>query len=178
MDIAERINTIIRHYGYTASEFADTIEVPRSSISHITSGRNKPSLDFVIKVKNRFPEIRWDWLIDGLGEMTNKIPSAHNTVESDLIKEEKVSAEPDLATGESSGASTPPFPENERTAQNEESRESIIPDRDQTDIQANDSQQLGSSYNFPPSIDEKLQQRQVKRIVFFYTDGKFESFEP
>ena len=63
MNLNERIAKILEYSGYSASEFADAIEVQRSSVSHITSGRNKPSLDFLIKVKNRFPELQWDWLI-------------------------------------------------------------------------------------------------------------------
>ena len=47
---AERLNKIMDFYEITAGNFADKIEVQRSSISHILSGRNKPSLDFVLKV--------------------------------------------------------------------------------------------------------------------------------
>ena len=41
----------------TASQFADEIGVQRSSVSHILSGRNKPSLEFIQKVMNRFPKV-------------------------------------------------------------------------------------------------------------------------
>ena len=70
MNLNERISKIIDYSKLSASEFADEIEVQRSNISHIASGRNKPSLEFLIKIKNRFPEFQWDWLISGLGEMT------------------------------------------------------------------------------------------------------------
>jgi transcriptional regulator with XRE-family HTH domain len=49
----------------TASQFADEIGVQRSSISHILSGRNKPSLEFIQKVINRFPKVDSTWLING-----------------------------------------------------------------------------------------------------------------
>ena len=48
--------TIFEYYGLTASLFADKINVQRSSISHLLSGRNKPSLDFILKVIENFPE--------------------------------------------------------------------------------------------------------------------------
>lgn len=57
--------------GLTPSEFADKIEVQRSAISHITSGRNNPSLEFLIKIKSSFPEIDTDWLIFGIEKEEN-----------------------------------------------------------------------------------------------------------
>ena len=69
MSLNERISKVIEYSGLTPSEFADEIDVQRSSISHITSGRNKPSLEFIIKIKSRFPELLWDWLVTGEGEM-------------------------------------------------------------------------------------------------------------
>lgn len=66
MDVKNRIIEILEKSGLTPSEFADKIEVQRSAISHITSGRNKPSLEFLIKIKQAFPEIDTDWLIFGI----------------------------------------------------------------------------------------------------------------
>lgn len=65
MELKERIIEIMEKSGLTPSEFADKIGVQRSAISHITSGRNNPSLDFLIKIKNEFPEIHTDWLLFG-----------------------------------------------------------------------------------------------------------------
>ncbi len=65
------------YYGESASSFAEKIGVQRSSISHILSGRNKPSLDFILKVLSSFPEIDLYWLFNGKGnfpsEEKNKI---------------------------------------------------------------------------------------------------------
>ena len=47
--------------------FADKIGVQRSSISHILSGRNKPSLDFILKVTNEFTDVDIYWLLNGKG---------------------------------------------------------------------------------------------------------------
>ncbi|MFA7449060.1 MAG: helix-turn-helix transcriptional regulator [Weeksellaceae bacterium] len=65
MELTNRILEILEKSGLTSSEFADKIEVQRSAISHITSGRNKPSLDFLLKIKDAFPEIDTDWLLFG-----------------------------------------------------------------------------------------------------------------
>jgi transcriptional regulator with XRE-family HTH domain len=51
----------------TASLFADKIGVQRSSISHILSGRNKPSLDFILKVTSVFSDVDMYWLLNGKG---------------------------------------------------------------------------------------------------------------
>lgn len=63
----KRLETIFDYYGLTASLFADKINVQRSSISHLLSGRNKPSLDFTLKVIECFPEVELLWLLNGKG---------------------------------------------------------------------------------------------------------------
>ena len=64
----KRLKKVIDFYGESASSFAEKIEVQRSTISHILSGRNKPSLDFVMKVLSSFPEVELYWLLNGKGE--------------------------------------------------------------------------------------------------------------
>jgi len=63
----QRLQKIIDYYGLSASSFADKIGVQRSNISHILSGRNKPSLDFVMKTLSSFPEVDLYWLLNGKG---------------------------------------------------------------------------------------------------------------
>ncbi len=65
--IIERIQLIVSHYGLSTSSFADSIQVQRSSMSHLLSGRNKPSLDFVTKVIDTYPEVDLYWLLKGEG---------------------------------------------------------------------------------------------------------------
>jgi|GEM_PF-248070 len=67
--IVERVLILIKDYGLTASEFADKIDVQRSSMSHLVSGRNKPSLDFIQKILHNFSDINPTWLIMGSGPM-------------------------------------------------------------------------------------------------------------
>lgn len=65
MDLIERFRYVMKLNSMTASQFADEIGVQRSSVSHILSGRNKPSLEFIQKVINRFPKVDSTWLING-----------------------------------------------------------------------------------------------------------------
>ncbi len=64
-EILKRIKSIISDNGLTNSSFADKIGVPRSTISHILSGRNNPSLDIIIKILDSFDEINADFLLKG-----------------------------------------------------------------------------------------------------------------
>ena len=66
-DFTKRLEKIIDYYGESASSFAEKIGVQRSSISHILSGRNKPSLDFILKILNTYPEVELYWLLNGKG---------------------------------------------------------------------------------------------------------------
>ena len=66
-DFIKRLETIFDYYTLTASSFADKIGVQRSSLSHLLSGRNKPSLDFILKVTEVFPEIDLYWILNGKG---------------------------------------------------------------------------------------------------------------
>jgi len=65
----ERINSILKHYDLSSSQFADEIRVQRSSVSHVLTGRNKPGFDFIQKILTAFPEVSAEWLITGVGKM-------------------------------------------------------------------------------------------------------------
>ena len=72
MTLLIRLKEVIAYYNLTSSTFADSIEVQRSSISHLLSGRNKPSLDFVMKVVQKFPEVDLYWFLYGKGNFPKK----------------------------------------------------------------------------------------------------------
>ena len=82
----------------SASAFADEIGVQRSSISHILSGRNKPSLEFIQKVLKRYPKVDAGWLINGTTSVESdkyKPETTHSKEETPTPQEIKVStAEP------------------------------------------------------------------------------------
>ena len=64
-EIIDRVKKIISTNGLTSSSFADKIGVPRSSISHVLSGRNNPSLDLIIKILQSFDGISANYLLSG-----------------------------------------------------------------------------------------------------------------
>ena len=66
-DFSKRLQKIIDFYDLNATSFSEKITFNRSTISHLLSGRNKPSLEFVIKVLEAFPEVDLYWLLNGKG---------------------------------------------------------------------------------------------------------------
>ncbi|WP_179006884.1 helix-turn-helix domain-containing protein [Winogradskyella forsetii] len=78
-EFTERLQKVIDFYSETASSFAEKIGVQRSSISHILSGRNKPSLDFVMKVLHAYPEVELYWLMNGKGNFPSETKNSEST---------------------------------------------------------------------------------------------------
>ena len=70
---------VMDYYQLSAAAFADKIKVQRSSISHLLSGRNKPSLDFVLKVLDQFKEVELYWLLNGKGDFPKENVSSSPT---------------------------------------------------------------------------------------------------
>src|SRR6476619_6013161 len=66
-DFIKRLEYLLDYYSLNASSFADKIRVQRSSISHLLSGRNKPSLDFIMKITDVFPDVNLYWMLNGKG---------------------------------------------------------------------------------------------------------------
>jgi len=83
-DFSERLNEIMTYYGLSASAFAELIRVQRSSISHVLSGRNKPSLDFILKLNKAFPDINLYWLLNNTGEMISSTPTTTPSSDKNL----------------------------------------------------------------------------------------------
>jgi transcriptional regulator with XRE-family HTH domain len=65
----DRISEFLRKENKSSAQFADEIGVQPSGISHILSGRNKPSLDFIIKMLERYNFLSTEWLLFGKGSM-------------------------------------------------------------------------------------------------------------
>lgn len=79
IEFTDRLKKVMVFHHLTASLFADKIGVQRSSISHILSGRNKPSLDFILKVTATFKDVDIHWLLNGKGKFPKVSESKQNT---------------------------------------------------------------------------------------------------
>ena len=159
----DRIAHIMRAKNLKASDFATLLGIQPSGISHILAGRNNPSLEFVKKIKETFPEYNLDWIIFGTGPMTSSEPyresfieaqkeanrppvDDHQTSFSDLLDTPSDASDPNLFDLDSSEPSNPSTPLPPLTA----SSQPALP-----------SSQLGLKY-----------------MVFVYEDGTFETFTP
>ncbi|MDO3695687.1 helix-turn-helix transcriptional regulator [Wenyingzhuangia sp. chi5] len=94
-DFINRLHKLLEHYHLSAATFADEINVQRSSISHLLSGRNKPSLEFILKIVDTYKEVSLDWLLYGKEQFPGK-ESKSTKVEEGLfaIPEENTTPKP------------------------------------------------------------------------------------
>ena len=69
MEIKDRIRMIMEREKVPPRVFAETIGVQQSTLSHILNGRNKPSLEVVMKVHQKYDYVNLEWLLYGKGEM-------------------------------------------------------------------------------------------------------------
>ena len=102
-DFVQKLEKILDYFQLSASAFADKIGVQRSSLSHLLSGRNKPSLEFVIKITEAFPEVDLYWFLFNKGSfpksnsaetfsMNEEIPlkKSEETNKAEVAKPEKI----------------------------------------------------------------------------------------
>jgi transcriptional regulator with XRE-family HTH domain len=87
--IKDRLLHILRAKNLTATQFAELMQIQPSNVSHLLSGRNKPSLDFLIKLKEIFPEYNYEWIILGKKPITTN-DSNFFSKENDLDKVEMI----------------------------------------------------------------------------------------
>ncbi len=145
----ERVKWTMLHYNLTAAQFADKIGVQRSAVSHVLSGRNKPSLDFLIKIKKKFPAINFEWLALGSGKPVtgDDIISAEDSSGS-FAGHNEIKQQPELNF-------VPPEPES-----------------------ANEKSENSSKKNSGTAKDVlKPGVKAIIRVVLLYSDGSFESYE-
>jgi transcriptional regulator with XRE-family HTH domain len=152
-DFIKRLEIILDYYGLNASAFADKIGVQRSSLSHLLSGRNKPSLDFILKILDVFPDVDLYWILNGKGSFPkNNEPS----------RKQETKLEEVIITN------TPtPIPE------------SIAPENlfSEEKNNADKNRVVTKNEDIQNAVDESISS-EVEKIVFFYKDGTFKVFTP
>ncbi len=147
----ERINKILEKYNLSSAQFAENIGVQRSSISHIISGRNKPSYDFIVKIIEHFSDLNPEWLLTGKGNML-KIPlnTPISTQESDL------------------------FSQTVKTPSNISDIQSVTNNTLATENPLNSSKGPLNSVDDSPQNTKVTNVNKVKFVIFVYEDNSFE----
>lgn len=74
----EKLRILMQNENLTASKLSEILEVKPAAVSHILSGRNKPSFELLCKIVTRFPHINPYWLLGDAEEMLN--PNATNSI--------------------------------------------------------------------------------------------------
>ena len=150
-DFIKRLEMILDYYSLNASTFADKIGVQRSSLSHLLSGRNKPSLDFILKILAVFPDVDLYWILNGKGNFpknSEQLDKKENSIERDVIPHIPTPTSPEI------------IPEN---LFSEIKITNLIPALETKKI---DSQNSAKESNADV----------IDKIVIFYKNGTFKSF--
>jgi transcriptional regulator with XRE-family HTH domain len=93
--MTDRFKALLEQLKLTPSEFADRIRVQRSSVSHVLSGRNKPSIDFLEKILIVFPDIDATWLITGrISPVKTTAPAANHVIGENILLTNTISLKP------------------------------------------------------------------------------------
>ncbi len=161
MNLSEKIELLIKRKQLSASQFADKLGIPRSSISHILSGRNKPSLDVVQKILRVFPEI---------------------TAE-DLLFEDRTLGSVAIVKEITAAPSTPSLfdpilPTPSESVKNNSSEQTIVQSnlrrtRESSNTERNSNAPVSTSVVNPTYLEKK-----IERVLIFYSDGTFSESKP
>ena len=163
MDIKNRLIKIISTEELTSAAFADAIGVQRSSISHIISGRNKPSLDFLQKILTNFPKYSAEWLVLDEGEMYKSV------TQSDLFNNLPKDNLTDTTITNVNSLKESNFSEKFSHSKTLKS-ETIIKEEDVPPYKSETSA-IQSNIN-------KTNDKKVEKIVIFYCDRTFSEYYP
>lgn len=151
-DFIKRLELLLEYYNLSASAFADKIDVQRSSISHLLSGRNKPSLDFILKVIEVFPDVDLYWILNGKGTFPKS--------EKNNEEEEKIS--PTLQNENF---------QNDTNLKNNVDLFSEIETVEKKTINEKSSEIFSNMQNFEAANNL------IEYIVVFYKDGTFKKYD-
>ena len=144
----DRIKQIIEREKLSSKEFANLCEIQVSNVSHLLSGRSKPSLDTIQKILAAFPTLNTDWL------MTGKLP---------MYKHEKLS-QPDLFDL---------FPTEESNIQVSEPQNRVNVAPKPTQVVEN---QVVTTNTIVKEVVKEIPPKKIQRIVVYYSDNTFDEF--
>ncbi len=150
-DFIKRLELLLDYYSLNASAFADKIGVQRSSLSHLLSGRNKPSLDFILKILDVFPDVDMYWILNGKGNFLKNSDEKR----TEIIAEKTISA-------------PTPIPQNHTT----ENLFSPTEIPDVKNIIENNKPITNENITISTSSNE------IDKIVIFYKNGTFKDYSP
>ena len=194
-----RFQTILDLENLSPAQLADRLGVQRSGISHILSGRNKPSFELLQRVVQSFPEISAEWLITGNGKplkeqnqaaASGAASGATSSATSGAANSRSSGTTPSISPSTTSGSNnsstsgtisgaTPPFEGlfNSSEAATEPQIPAQTSDIEGIEDEISDFQPLQSSiFDANPANDRE--KRALKRVILIYNDNTFEELLP
>ena len=172
MNERERIELLMKCYDLTPSQFADKTGIQRASVSHIISGRNKPSLEVMLKIYDAFPEVDMKWLMMGVGEVPvrKSVQAVEKTASETLFAESNSQQSRDEAPLFSSVGM-------ERAVVEEEKPRRVVApkssERSVADTRAKRS--LGGRMAQMAALQPD---KKIKEVRIYYSDGTYETLIP
>jgi transcriptional regulator with XRE-family HTH domain len=150
----DRIIRFLSSENKTSAQFAEEIGVQPSGVSHILSGRNNPSLDFVLKMLTRYSYLSPEWLLFGKEPMFRSV--AHPTLFDNIMES---SVEDDAAFRVDTSAD-------------------MKGDGEDSGAKGLSEEVIEISADSSGEISESGKNKKPQRIVFFYSDKSFEEYRP
>ena len=172
MNERERIELLMKCYDLTPSQFADKTGIQRASVSHIISGRNKPSLEVMLKIYDAFPEVDMKWLMMGVGEVPvrKSVQVVEKTASETLFAESNSQQSRDEAPLFNSVEMERPIVEEAKP------RRVVAPkssERNVADTRAKRS--LGARMAQMAALQPD---KRIKEVRIYYSDGTYETLIP
>lgn len=164
--MVSRILSILKQKNLSISQFAEEIGIQKSGMSHLISGRNKPSLELILKILQKYPDIKPEWLLFGTMQKVSddKTPVTSSPPENVLVKTAASPATLFDFSGESNSC------------------------------EASLSEDLGESVTEPGPIRDSIDQKkrvvktkegvslnadqEIERMVIFFNDCTFRTYSP
>ena len=178
----QRLLELMKIKNLTSSQLADAIGVQRSGISHFFSGRNKPSLEFILKILAFFPDVNPDWLLFGKEPVFRKDYPGLQLEQNSITPENAgIPLSEELPVPQSSfmedlfGESAKTGPDNVKEEVKAPEKRSERPKRSplmDKDMKNDESSVSGAL------CPEALDQQTPERIVIFYKNRIFREYLP
>ena len=170
MNERERIELLMKCYELSPSQFAEKTGIQRASVSHIVSGRNKPSLEVMLKIHDAFPELDLKWLMTGVGEEpiapSRRQDAVAEAMENTLFSQPERIEQPSLQ---------PPVQSFQEPLQVQPRPQRQPAPQPQVKVAAERPQRRTVATRTPQS---NVAERRIKEIRIFYTDGTYETLFP
>ena len=166
MTINDKIKQILIDKNLSPSYFADEIGVQRSSISHILSGRNRPSFDIIQKIIRRFPELGYEWI------MEEDNPTGGQLTSSGYGNRGVGRPSTDQQRPDRFGPVQSAIPYSSQPGTIRSQRTEIPPQMTPSQSTADTPQ------GTEPIGGTVSSEKKVERILIFYTDGSFREYTP